>query len=625
MPDTLTIGISDLSPVVIVDVAGVGAAGPIGTTGATGPQGATGTQGPVGPAGAAGTNGAPGAQGPPGPAGSAGAPGATGPTGATGATGGAANVSGMTANQFALASNATTISSSAMTWDTANSRLGIGTATPAVRLHVVGDLTVDASATANVNASILAGGNITGTSSVVGQMAIFNSAIGVAEKRIAAVLGQTDGATNSGSMHLYTWAAGVAAAKLSVLSNGNVGIGTTAPASKLTVSANTAALPAATAGSLLQVAGADGTAAGLAVDAFGAANPSLTFRRANGTAAGPQTALLNGDNIGSLLASGYGATAYAASKAAVSFYTTQPWTDTANGSAIAFRTTANGSTTLTEQVRIDHNGNVGIGTTGPGDKLDVQGAGASAMPLRLRAGTNLGTAGQYVGIRFTESTGAVAVGEIRSVAEDSSHVGLGFWGYNAGSLLEGLHLSAAGNATFAGGLTAVGNVGIGTAAPGGNKLRVVNQSAAGGVCAAFGTGPNGSDTTSFALNFTDFAGAVSIGGVTRNGTNTVAYGTSSDERLKSDIHATGRGLDALMQIKVSDYRMGETGQQGLLAQQVAEHYPEAVVEGGDDPQLEPWMIDYGRLTPLLIKAIQDQQQVIDTMLKQIERLEKRKH
>ena len=43
----------------------------------------------------------------------------------------------------------------------------------------------------------------------------------------------------------------------------------------------------------------------------------------------------------------------------------------------------------------------------------------------------------------------------------------------------------------------------------------------------------------------------------------------------------------------------------MLAQDVAKVYPEAVHAGGDDPQLEPWMIDYGRLTPLLIRAVQE--------------------
>jgi hypothetical protein len=92
------------------------------------------------------------------------------------------------------------------------------------------------------------------------------------------------------------------------------------------------------------------------------------------------------------------------------------------------------------------------------------------MPLRLRAGTNLGSAGQYVGIRFTENTGAAAVGEIRSVAEDSSHLGFGFFGYNGGSLLESLHLSGGGNATVAGSVTTVGGIVCGS--PTGGNLGV---------------------------------------------------------------------------------------------------------------------------------------------------------
>ena len=46
-------------------------------------------------------------------------------------------------------------------------------------------------------------------------------------------------------------------------------------------------------------------------------------------------------------------------------------------------------------------------------------------------------------------------------------------------------------------------------------------------------------------------------------------------------------------------------QQGFIAQELYKYYPDAVVVGGDNVFLDPWLVDYGRLTPLLAKAIQD--------------------
>jgi hypothetical protein len=157
-------------------------------------------------------------------------------------------------------------------------------------------------------------------------------------------------------------------------------------------------------------------------------------------------------------------------------------------------------------------------------------------------------------------------------------------------------------------------LGIGTAAPV-YKFESRANPAAGDVCSAFRTGPNGADTTSYMLNFTDYGGTIGIGGVTRNGTNTVAYATSSDERLKENISDSRIGLEELMSLRVCDYtwKAGGEQQHGLIAQQVAPVYPAAVHVGGEDPASEPWMIDYGRLTPLLIKSIQQQQKLIENL------------
>jgi hypothetical protein len=171
-------------------------------------------------------------------------------------------------------------------------------------------------------------------------------------------------------------------------------------------------------------------------------------------------------------------------------------------------------------------------------------------------------------------------------------------------------------------LPPAGSVGINTGAVAvGAPLHVRSYSGAGGVGILFQNGPNGADSTSQMILFQDYASTVNVGAITRTGTNAVLYGTTSDERLKDAITESKRGLDALMAIKVSDYTMGETASQGLLAQDVAKVYPEAVHEGGKDPNLEPWMIDYGRLSPLLIKGIQQQQEMIAALQAKVAALE----
>lgn len=103
---------------------------------------------------------------------------------------------------------------------------------------------------------------------------------------------------------------------------------------------------------------------------------------------------------------------------------------------------------------------------------------------------------------------------------------------------------------------------------------------------------------------------------TTNGAN-IIYGTTSDIRLKEDIRETPYGLSDLMRIHVSDYcykaDANKNRQTGFLAQELHAVFPEAVTPGGDDPQTEPWMVDYSRLTPLLVKAVQDQQKEIEQL------------
>jgi hypothetical protein len=106
-----------------------------------------------------------------------------------------------------------------------------------------------------------------------------------------------------------------------------------------------------------------------------------------------------------------------------------------------------------------------------------------------------------------------------------------------------------------------------------------------------------------------------MGGISQSAAGTVAYNTSSDKRLKENILSSSHGLSDINRLAVKDYNyIGDTTKvTGLIAQEVYKVIPSVVHVGGDDVKTNAWGIDYGKLTPYLIKAVQEQQSEIELL------------
>lgn len=118
-----------------------------------------------------------------------------------------------------------------------------------------------------------------------------------------------------------------------------------------------------------------------------------------------------------------------------------------------------------------------------------------------------------------------------------------------------------------------------------------------------------------------------IGSISQNGASTVAYNTSSDERLKENISdlAAGEGLQIISSLRPRSFNFkGDKSKavvKGFIAQEVYKILPQVVHVGGaadcacdlsegkeHDPEcchVNPWGMDYGHLTPVLVKAVQE--------------------
>ncbi len=110
-------------------------------------------------------------------------------------------------------------------------------------------------------------------------------------------------------------------------------------------------------------------------------------------------------------------------------------------------------------------------------------------------------------------------------------------------------------------------------------------------------------------------GGTAIGSVGRVGaTSAVVYNTTSDQRLKSNIEDAAPVLDKLMQVQVRqyDWTEGDLHQDyGFIAQELEPVLSGVVTKGKTEEDF--WQLDYSRLTPHLLKAVQEQQVIIENL------------
>jgi hypothetical protein len=116
------------------------------------------------------------------------------------------------------------------------------------------------------------------------------------------------------------------------------------------------------------------------------------------------------------------------------------------------------------------------------------------------------------------------------------------------------------------------------------------------------------------------------GTITGDGAGGVLYNATSDERTKEDIQDMAPVLPDILQLRPVTYKGQDKGatkrMHGFLAQEVSAIRPELVTGQPDgDPLMNPMALDYGRLTPLLVKGIQELTARVETMMGQIETLE----
>lgn len=341
--------------------------------------------------------------------------------------------------QITTATNLTTLlntgTSGAMAFGAGNSErmriisggnVGIGTTTPGYKLHVNGNGYFSSTLQVNSNITISGGGDViindsdgTGT---------FNSFMdsGVGYIRI------DDGGSANGTLNINSGTLFVGA------SGGNVGVSTTSPTATLQVGTNSSAVVNDNS-PILRIGGS-----------------SAAARVYNLTLANTATATVNNESAMSFIVAGnYSATGIISALLR----------STVNAATDLIFTNYNGS--LQERMRILYDGNVGIGSTAPAYKLDVNGTGRFASDLYTNGSLVISRAGAYFYINGTNSDA-----EIVWQANGSNRWAMGM---NVGDATENFNIynytTATTNFTI---LKANGNVGIGSTAPN-DKLDVVGR------------------------------------------------------------------------------------------------------------------------------------------------------
>ncbi|WP_396138410.1 tail fiber domain-containing protein [Flavobacterium sp.] len=273
---------------------------------------------------------------------------------------------------------------------------------------------------------------------------------------------------------------------------------------------------------------------------------------------------------------------------------------------------ATGTTAIVQQrMAITSQGNVGIGNNAPGATLEI-GSSNGSVPGNLILNpttTGTGVEGAEINLRPAPvATSPAAQTWAIDQVSDANNPRLRFFPGNSG---ETKGFTIKDNGYF----------GIGTASPRA-KLHIQSADNTSVYIESTTTDNNGmvvlnaNTNLNWPSNWHEFMyfqnQGTNIGGIlgTSNGTQ-VIFSTTSDYRLKTDFKSFN-GLDVVNKIKTYDYawKSDQSRMYGVKAHELHEVLPYAVTGNKDAVDVQgkiiPQMVDYSKLTPILVKAIQEQ-------------------
>ena len=275
-------------------------------------------------------------------------------------------------------------------------------------------------------------------------------------------------------------------------------------------------------------------------------------------------------------------------------------------------------------IKIDNTGNVGINNATPAQALDVTGSGKFSTSI-INSGTRSYFGKDGSNMHWLASTDAA----------ETNNLAYGF--ESNGTSIQSHRWNTGGSERMR--ISSNGNVGIGISSPS-RKLHIQTADATSVYIESTVADNNGmfilnaNTNQSWGNNWHEFIlfqnQSSTIGSILgSNGGNMVSYNTSSDYRLKTDLKNYS-GLDLVNKIKTYDFawKRDSSRMYGVMAHELQSVLPYAISGKKDEVdangKMIPQSVDYGKLTPILVKAIQEQDSTIQHQAVEIKKLIKEK-